>query len=103
MLSIGLCGALISQCLDSAGERDEEAAQAFHNRFCHIFEEILHQTAAGDDTFSCLPALREEDSTLTAAAIAFSNQIYAERMILQNMGDQTQTVSEKEKDNTAHE
>ncbi len=104
VLSIGLCGGLISQCLaEVTGLEGDAAAQEFHNRFCHVFEEVLHHTVAGDEAFSCLPALREEDSTLTAAAIAFANQIYAERMIQQKMGDSAPAVNEKEKDSTAHE
>jgi hypothetical protein len=58
---------------------------------------------AGDEAFSCLSALREEDSTLTTVAVAFANQIYAERMILLNMEDGSIADNEKEKDNTANE
>ncbi len=104
VLSIGLCGALIEQCRARASDLDgDAAAESFHNRFCHVFEEVLHHTAAGDDAFPALPALREEDATLTAAAIAFANQIYAERMILLNMEESSTDDNEKEKDNTAHE
>ena len=104
VLSIGLCGALIEQCRARASDLDgDAAAESFHNRFCHVFEEVLHHTAAGDDAFEGLPALRQEDATLTAAAIAFANQIYAERMILLNMEDGCIADNEKEKDNTANE
>ncbi len=104
VLTIGLCGALITQCLAEVSDQEgEDAAQVCHDRFCHVFETVLHHTVAGDDAFSCLSALREEDSTLTTAAVAFANQIYAERMILQKMGDSVTALNEKEKDTTAHE
>ncbi len=104
VLSIGLCGALISQCLAEVSDKNgDEAAQAFHDRFCHVFETVLHHTVAGEDALSCQPALRVEDTALTTAAIAFANQIYAERMILQKMGESVSAVNEKEKDSTAHE
>ena len=110
VLSIGLCGALITQCRAKASVSDgDTAASAFHNRFCHVFEEVLHHTVAGDEAFSCLGVLREEDCTLTAAAVAFANQIYAERLILQKMDQDGNACSdrekdkEKDKDNNAHE
>ena len=110
VLSIGLCGALISGCRDQIADLDgDAAAEAFHNRFCHIFEEVLHHTAVGDEAFSSLPVLREEDRTLTTAAVAFANQLYAERIILHTMVQESPAVKEKEKekekdkDNTAHE
>ena len=112
VLSIGLCGALISGCREQSSELGgDAAAEAFHNRFCHIFEEVLHHTAVGDEAFSCLAALREEDRTLTTAAVAFANQIYAERIILHTMVHEMPAVKEKDmekdkekdKETTAHE
>ena len=80
VLSIGLCGALIAQC---RGERtDDTEAAAFHDRFCRIFETVLHHTVAEDEDLSYLSDLRAEDGALTATAIAFANQNYAERLMI---------------------
>ena len=101
VLSIGLCGALIAQCR-GAGTDDGDAA-AFHDRFCHIFETVLHHTVAGDEDLSYLAELRREDCTLTATAIAFANQNYAERLILQNMASDMPSDSNKEKETPGNE
>ena len=104
VLSIGLCGALIAQCReDTASENADAAAAAFHNRFCDVFEAVLHRVAASDGASFGLFGQATEDSALTMTAAAFANQICAERMILQRAGQDAQTNNEKEKDTNAHE
>ncbi|MBR5871058.1 MAG: DUF1836 domain-containing protein, partial [Clostridia bacterium] len=100
VLSIGLCGALIAQCRGE-GAGDEGAAD-FHDRFCRIFESVLHHTVAGDEDSTYLSDLRREDITLTATAIAFANQNFAERLILQNTAAET-APNNKEKEMTGNE
>ena len=102
VLSIGLCGSLITQCRAEAAEQDSDTAAAFHDRFCHVFESVLHHTVAGDEDLSYLSELRRTDCTLTTTAIAFANQIYAERLILQNRDSDGKTDN-KEKEATAKE
>lgn len=103
VLSIGLCGALIAQCREDMESGDGDPAAQFHDRFCHIFETVLHHTVAGDEDLSYLSELRRCDCTLTTTAIAFANQIYAERLILQNAGSDSKTDNNKEKEITANE
>ncbi len=83
VLSIGLCGELIAQYRASGAEN-----AALHDRFCTVFEQVLHCTVSDADDLSALSVLRREDRTLTATAIAFANQIYAERQILQYCTEQ---------------
>ena len=101
VLSIGLCGDLIAQCRGE--ETDDTAAAAFHDRFCRIFETVLHHTAAGDVEMSYLAELLAEDCTLTTTAIAFANQSYAERLILRSTASDDSSENDKEKETTANE
>ena len=101
VLSIGLCGALIAQCRGEG--TDDTAAAAFHDRFCRIFETVLHHTVAGDDEMSYLSELLSEDCMLTTTAIAFANQSYAERLILRNTALDVLSENNKEKETTANE
>ena len=100
VLSIGLCGQLIAQCRDGMSGDADEAAAAFHDRFCHVFEEVLHHTVAEDEDLTYLSVLRTEDCTLATTAIAFANQLYAERQILHSAQADDNS---NEKETTANE
>lgn len=83
VLSIGNIGTLIIESRGDNAHNDATAA-AFYDRFCRIFEEVLHRTVAEDTDSAYLEALRGEDRVLTVTAAAFANQIYAERMLSQS-------------------
>jgi len=97
VLPIGLCGTLISRCLAQT-QTDDPAL--FHDRFCHVFEEVLHHTVAEDEDPAYLAALRREDCTLTTAAVAFANRIYAEKLLV--LGAEPEN-NDNEKEPTSNE
>lgn len=90
VLSIGHSGLLIAESRGGS-EQNDEAAAAFYDRFCRIFEEVLHRTVAEDTDSSYLAQLCGEDRVLAVTAAAFANQIYAERML-----GQTETTADSE-------
>lgn len=74
ILSIGQSADLIA-----VNRRDHTPEEA-HNRFCEVFEAYLHSTVR-NETIPADGAKADDDLVMTAAAIAFSNKIYAEKLI----------------------
>lgn len=74
VLSIGQCGDFLKICRNGG-----ETPQVLYDRFCSVFESVLHRTAS-----HMLPAAAEEDGSapvMAACAAAFANKLYAEKLI----------------------
>ncbi len=75
VLSIGECAAFLTQI---AQEMEPGTA---YDRFCTVFEEILHRTVHRTADAADITAYPAETAMLSTAAIAFAHKIYAEKMI----------------------
>lgn len=75
VLSIGMTGTLIACC------RWQEDPVCAYNRFCQIFEDVIHDTVSGTQNRMQTAKKSMEDDMLTATAIAFINKNYVEKLL----------------------
>lgn len=87
VLSIGMTGTLIACC------RWREDPVCAYNRFCQIFEDVIHDTVSGTQTHMQTAKKSAEDDMLTATAIAFINKNYVEKLL---SAARSNTAPEKE-------
>ena len=88
VLSIGSSGAVIAQC-----RWNEDPAGAY-DRFCHIFETVLHRTVSENKCFEQDVDV-DSDPCLSAVAIAFTNKLYAEKIIQSSVQPKSDVHTEK--------
>lgn len=76
IMSIGMTGTLLARC------RWDEHPEIAYDRFCDIFEAVLHITVSGGGYESIMSGLSGEERVVMAAAVAFANKLFAETLLL---------------------